>query len=180
MNKTMEYMSYAVPVVTFDLRETRVSAGDAAAYVSYTGDRGTDEERFAAAVDRLLDDPELRVEMAVAGRERAVAELDWAPQRENYVRVFDWVLGVERDPVPPRERRSVDKAVIDQCGHELVDLHDPGALRAFARDRGIPAAEPAWVPDLESVDGTAAVVPADVPIGAVPAHRTTVGGPGRR
>ena len=33
MNKTMEYMSFELPVVAFDLRETRVSAGDAAVYV---------------------------------------------------------------------------------------------------------------------------------------------------
>ena len=29
MNKTMEYMSYALPAVAFDLAETRVSGGDA-------------------------------------------------------------------------------------------------------------------------------------------------------
>ena len=33
MNKTMEYMSFGLPVVAFDLRETRVSAADAAHYV---------------------------------------------------------------------------------------------------------------------------------------------------
>ena len=33
MNKTMEYMAFELPVVAFDLRETRVSAGEAAVYV---------------------------------------------------------------------------------------------------------------------------------------------------
>ena len=33
MNKTMEYMAFGLPVVAFDLRETRVSAGDAGVYV---------------------------------------------------------------------------------------------------------------------------------------------------
>ena len=33
MNKTMEYMAFGLPVVAFDLKETRVSAGDAALYV---------------------------------------------------------------------------------------------------------------------------------------------------
>ncbi len=33
MNKTMEYMAYELPLVAFDLRETRVSAGEAAVYV---------------------------------------------------------------------------------------------------------------------------------------------------
>ena len=37
MNKTMEYMSFELPVVAFDLRETRVSAADAAVYVKPTG-----------------------------------------------------------------------------------------------------------------------------------------------
>ena len=34
MNKTMEYMAFGLPVVAFDLRETRVSAGDAAVYAT--------------------------------------------------------------------------------------------------------------------------------------------------
>jgi glycosyltransferase involved in cell wall biosynthesis len=136
MNKTMEYMSYAVPVVTFDLRETRVSAGDAAEYVSWTGDPDADEHSFAAAVSRVLDDAELRAEMAVAGRVRASAELDWAPQRARYVSVFDRVLGIDREQVP--EPVPADEPAVDCWGHELVDLRDPDALRAFARDRGIP------------------------------------------
>ena len=34
MNKTMEYMAFELPVVAFDLRETRVSRGDAGVYVT--------------------------------------------------------------------------------------------------------------------------------------------------
>ena len=33
MNKTLEYMAFGLPVVAFDLKETRVSAGAAASYV---------------------------------------------------------------------------------------------------------------------------------------------------
>ena len=33
MNKTMEYMAYALPSVAFDLLETRVSGGDSVLYV---------------------------------------------------------------------------------------------------------------------------------------------------
>jgi glycosyltransferase involved in cell wall biosynthesis len=139
MNKTMEYMSYAVPVVTFDLRETRVSAGDAAMYVPYTGDRDIDEQGFAAAVDGLLDDPELRAAMAVAGRTRATVELDWAPQRDKYVRVFDRLMGVQRRAATA-ERRTAGQRTVDEWGHQLVDVHEVDALRAFARDRGIGSA----------------------------------------
>ena len=60
MNKTMEYMAYALPSVSFDLVETRVSGGDSVLYVP-SGDVGA----FADAVERLLDDPELRISMAV-------------------------------------------------------------------------------------------------------------------
>src|SRR4029079_17580237 len=34
MNKTLEYMAYRLPVVAFDLLETRVSAADAAVYAT--------------------------------------------------------------------------------------------------------------------------------------------------
>jgi len=146
MNKIMEYMSFAVPVVTFDLTETRVSAGDAAEYVLYTGDEATDEEQFAKAVATVLDDPERRVAMAVAGRERAAAELDWAPQRVKYVHVFDRLLGVVRRVVPRVDPgRATGAAVnqaVNQWGRQLVDLADPEALQDFARDRGVPAEVP--------------------------------------
>ena len=36
MNKTLEYMAFELPVVAFDLKETRVSAEDAAVYVDRT------------------------------------------------------------------------------------------------------------------------------------------------
>lgn len=92
MNKTMEYMSYAVPVVAFDLTETRVSAGDTARYVAHGDVTG-----FAAAIGELLDDPDLRAKLGAAARSRAVADLDWKPQRDRYVRVYDRLLGVRHE-----------------------------------------------------------------------------------
>jgi len=91
MNKTMEYMSYAVPVVAFDLTETRVSAGDTARYVEHGDLIG-----FATAIGELLDDPGRRAAMGAAARSRAVAELDWKPQRDKYVHVYDGLLGRSR------------------------------------------------------------------------------------
>ena len=51
MNKTMEYMAFELPVVAFDLRETRVSAGDAAVYVE-----PNDVREYAKAIVDLMDD----------------------------------------------------------------------------------------------------------------------------
>ncbi|SOD75219.1 glycosyl transferase family 1 [Jatrophihabitans sp. GAS493] len=52
MNKTMEYMAYCLPVISFDLVETRVSAGESAIYLP-SGDLAG----FAQAWELLLDDP---------------------------------------------------------------------------------------------------------------------------
>ena len=84
MNKTMEYMAFGLPVVAFDLRETRVSAGDSAVYVE-----PNDVGLFARAVVGLLDHPELRSTMGRIGRERVVDELAWEHQERAYLDVFE-------------------------------------------------------------------------------------------
>ena len=58
MNKTIEYMAFELPVVAFDLRETRVSAGAAAVYAE---PNRVDE--YARAIVELLDDEPRRKEM---------------------------------------------------------------------------------------------------------------------
>ena len=91
MNKTIEYMAFGLPVVAFDLKETRVSAGKAATYVA-DGDVGG----FAKAIVELLDDPARRAEMGRIGQERVVRELAWEHQAPLYVSVYDELL----DPRP--------------------------------------------------------------------------------
>jgi glycosyltransferase involved in cell wall biosynthesis len=91
MNKTMEYMSFELPVVAFDLRETRVSAADAAVYVP-----PGDVEGYARAVVDLLDDPRAREEMGRRGRDRVEEVLAWEHQRGGYRAVFDELTGRDR------------------------------------------------------------------------------------
>ena len=55
--------------------------------------RSGDVAAFADAVERLLDDPELRLAMARRARARVAQELDWRPQAEAYVGVFDELTG---------------------------------------------------------------------------------------
>lgn len=88
MNKTMEYMSFGLPVVAFDLAETRVSGGDAAVYVE-----PNDVEQYAHAIVDLLDDPARRDAMAKLGRRRVEETLAWQHQRAAYVDVYRALLG---------------------------------------------------------------------------------------
>lgn len=86
--KTMEYMAFEVPVVAFDVVETRRSAGEAAAYAQ-PNDLGS----FAELVCELLDDPQRRAAMGSIGRARVAEGLAWEHQRGTYVAVYDLLLG---------------------------------------------------------------------------------------
>lgn len=90
MNKVMEYMALAKPVVQFDLTEGRASAGEASLYA-----RPNDPRDFAAQIARLADDPALRERLGRIGEERVRAGLGWehsAPRLlEAYERVFSRV-----------------------------------------------------------------------------------------
>ena len=91
MNKTMEYMAFELPVVAFDLKETKVSAGDAASYIE-----SGDVAAYAQAIAELLDDPDKREVMGKAGRIRIERELGWPYQRDRYVGVYDTLVGRSR------------------------------------------------------------------------------------
>lgn len=88
MVKVMEYMAFELPVVAFDLKETRFSAADAAVYVT------PDEvKQFAAAIAALLDDPQRRTAMGRAGRRRVEETLAWHLQVPAYIHAFDELTG---------------------------------------------------------------------------------------
>ncbi len=87
MNKTMEYMAFELPVVAFDLKETRVSASDAALYVT-----PNDVREYADTIVKLLDDRGLRDEMGRFGRTRVEETLAWEHQAPMYVGVYDRLL----------------------------------------------------------------------------------------
>jgi glycosyltransferase involved in cell wall biosynthesis len=80
----MEYMAFELPMVAFDLKETRFSADDAAVYVT-----PNEVQEFAAAIAALLDDPERRTAMGRTGRRRVEETLAWHLQVPAYVHVFD-------------------------------------------------------------------------------------------
>jgi glycosyltransferase involved in cell wall biosynthesis len=101
MNKTMEYMAYELPVVAFDLRETRVSAGDAAVYVT-----PNDVREYALAIVALMDDEARRAQLGKAGRVRVEQELAWRHQERAYVGVYQALAGDPGDTVDAGEPRT--------------------------------------------------------------------------
>ena len=87
MNKVIEYMFFGLPVVAFDLTETRVSASGAAVYAGADTDAA-----LAGAIGTLLDNPARRRAMADGGRLRVHYLLAWehsvAPLMAAYDRAF--------------------------------------------------------------------------------------------
>jgi glycosyltransferase involved in cell wall biosynthesis len=85
--KIMEYMAYAKPIVSFDLKETRFSAGDAAVYV-----KPNKETEFAEAIAHLMEQPELQTKMGAYGRRRIEQELQWAKVGKNLLSAYEALL----------------------------------------------------------------------------------------
>ena len=84
MNKVLEYMVMGRPIVSFELKEARVSAGDAALYAP-----ANDESAFAKLIARLLDDPEQRARMGEIGRERINGALAWRNSQAALLAAYD-------------------------------------------------------------------------------------------
>jgi glycosyltransferase involved in cell wall biosynthesis len=85
--KVMEYMAYGKPIVAFDLKETRFSAGDAAIYV-----RPNEEAEFAKTIAQLMGQPELRSKMGTYGRRRVDEELQWNKVGRNLLGAYETLL----------------------------------------------------------------------------------------
>ena len=88
MNKTLEYMATGLPVVAFDLEETRVSAGDAGVYA-----QPNRPDELARMVLELLDDPERRAAMGSIGLERIAGPLSWAESGRHLLAAYDTAVG---------------------------------------------------------------------------------------
>src|SRR5438128_188474 len=85
--KVMEYMAYAKPIIAFDLKETRFSAGEAAIYV-----QPNKEAEFAQAIVELMEQPELRKKMGAHGRRRIEQELQWNKVGRNLLAAYETLL----------------------------------------------------------------------------------------
>jgi len=85
--KIMEYMVYRKPIVSFDLKETRFSAGEAAVYV-----KPNEEAEFAKSIVALMEQPDLREKMGSYGRRRVEQELQWTKVGQNLLTAYHTLL----------------------------------------------------------------------------------------
>ena len=85
--KVAESMAAGTPVVAFDLTETRITAGKAAAYAA-----PNDPRDFADAINRLLDDPVRRVRMGAVGRARIARTLSWDHSKNALLRAYSHLI----------------------------------------------------------------------------------------
>ena len=87
MNKVMEYMTLEKPVVQFDLKEGRASAGPASLYA-----RPNEPADFAARMAELVADPARRAEMGRQGRERVLGALSWQHSVPRLLAAYDRIF----------------------------------------------------------------------------------------
>jgi glycosyltransferase involved in cell wall biosynthesis len=83
MNKVLEYMAFGKAQVSFDLKECRASAGEAARFVSDDSPRA-----LAEAIDELLDDPKELERMGRLGADRLRRDLGWERSVEQLLRAY--------------------------------------------------------------------------------------------
>jgi glycosyltransferase involved in cell wall biosynthesis len=86
--KALEYMAFGLPLVSFDLPETRTISEGAAAYAP-----PGDVQAHARAIDALLRSSRCRQELGRAGRIRVDTELAWDHQATRYLGVIAQLCG---------------------------------------------------------------------------------------
>jgi glycosyltransferase involved in cell wall biosynthesis len=83
MNKVMEYMITKSPIVSYDLKEAKYSAGESALYVE-----NNDYKIFAEKISYLLDNEPERKKMVEIGYQRVVEHLCWEKQENNLLDLY--------------------------------------------------------------------------------------------
>jgi glycosyltransferase involved in cell wall biosynthesis len=88
MIKTMDYMALGMPIVAFDLAETRFSAQSAALYAIPNS-----VEDFAEKIALLLDEEEIRLKTGSYGQKRVREELSWEQSKEHLLALYREIFG---------------------------------------------------------------------------------------
>jgi glycosyltransferase involved in cell wall biosynthesis len=102
MKKVPEYMAMGCAIASYDLPETRVSAGPAAAYVA-----SSNPEDLGRCVHELLEDDSRREKMGREGRRR-VSKLSWEQSAASLLAAYERATASEphQEKPEPREEPS--------------------------------------------------------------------------
>jgi glycosyltransferase involved in cell wall biosynthesis len=83
MNKVFEYMALGLPFVQFDLKQSRLEAGEAGFVAKEPTAQG-----LAHAMVELLENPALRERMKTTGQRKAKQEFSWEEERIKLIRLY--------------------------------------------------------------------------------------------
>jgi glycosyltransferase involved in cell wall biosynthesis len=104
--KIMEYMFFSLPIVAFDLTETKRSGGDAIHYA-----RIGEEADFAEKIIELLGNEGMRKDLGRRGRQRLDEVLSWKRSAEALVNLMEDVIAPSRQ-VPTHADAAVGKSIV--------------------------------------------------------------------
>jgi len=90
--KVLNYLACGLPVVAFDLPVNRELLGDTAEWVPAAGDSAERAREFAAAIARLLAEPDRAADMGRAGRELAVVRHSVTAEAEKLLQAYEALL----------------------------------------------------------------------------------------
>jgi glycosyltransferase involved in cell wall biosynthesis len=106
MIKIMEYMALAKPIVQFDMKEGRVSAGESSLYAD--PNKGIID--FAEKILWLLDNPDERRRMGEFGKSRVENELAWEFSVPHLLGAYERALGARSGGLD--EAKAVQPATV--------------------------------------------------------------------
>jgi glycosyltransferase involved in cell wall biosynthesis/peptidoglycan/xylan/chitin deacetylase (PgdA/CDA1 family) len=104
--KTMEYMALERPTVAFDTKENRRTAGASALYA-----QNNDLDQFAALIEKLADDPQLRKSMGKEGRRLIDEKYSWDKQKLQLQKVY-------RDLLYPESKTKLNSLIHDTSANQ--------------------------------------------------------------
>ena len=147
MNKIVEYMAMSRPIVSFDLREARVSAGDAAVYAT-----PNDELEFAKHIAALLDDPDQRRRMGEIGCARVAGELSWDRSRLALLAAYEAAMAAGGRTVASP---TAPQSVIGGLGDPTADVGGPPVATAHPGQRSVDDQDGEVATGVQQADGPA-------------------------
>lgn len=107
MNKIMEYMALAKPIVQFDMTEGRFSAQQASLYA-----KPNDAVDMGEKIIELLNDPQKRKDMGDFGYRRIKNELEWNFEKKKLYQAYRKIFGLPERIVFQKEKMQVEEEVL--------------------------------------------------------------------